>query len=123
MEALLQWHRLEAYAMLLWMLLVGIWGIIGHLRGQRAIGASYRRALWLAAALPVLQALLGIALLVQGHRPSSILHVLLYGTLAPLVLPVVYLYVQRRGHEHPALAFGLACVFQVAFLWRGISTA
>ena len=109
--------------MVFWMLLVGVWGITRHWRGETEISRSYGRALWLAGTLPVLQALLGIALLLQGQRPSTLLHVLLYGTLAPLVLPIVYLYTQRRGHEHPALAFGLACVFQTAFLWRAIATA
>jgi heme A synthase len=123
MEVLLESHRLEAYAMVFWMLLVGAWGVARHWSGRPQISVSYSRALWLAGALPVLQALLGAVLLVQGHWPDNVLHIFLYGTLAPLVLPVVYLYTQRRGFDHPALAFGLACLFQVAFLWRAISTA
>ena len=109
--------------MVYWMLIAGIWGIARQMRGHTLVSRSYGRALWLAGALPIVQALLGMALLLQGYQPGNVLHVLLYGALAPLVLPVVYLYTQRRGQEHPALAFGLACIFQVAFLWRAISTA
>ncbi|HLF08361.1 MAG TPA: hypothetical protein VI789_03315 [Dehalococcoidia bacterium] len=122
MEIVLQWHRIEAYAAVLWMLLCGLWGVARHWRGQRDVSQSYGRALWLAGALPVLQALLGVVLLLRGSR-ADVLHVLLYGTLAPFVLPVVYLYTQRRGREHTDLALGLGCLFQVAFLLRAISKA
>jgi hypothetical protein len=123
MEVLLQAHRIEAFAMIAWMFVVGVWGVGAHFRGQRLLTASYKRALWVAAALPIVQAILGIGLLLQGYRPDTILHVLLYGTLAPFALPLIYVYVTRRGQEHPALAFGLACLFLVAFLLRAVSTA
>ncbi len=122
MEIVLQWHRVEAYAAVFWMLLCGFWGVARHWRGQRDVSQSFARALWLAGALPVLQAVLGVVLLLRDFR-ADILHVLLYGALAPFVLPIVHLYAQRRGREHAALAFGLGCLFQVAFLLRAISKA
>lgn len=123
MELLLTLHRTNAYAAIAWMLVCAATGWVRHRRGSPTVGRPYGAALVAGAIQIALQSLTGLALFEAGLRPADVLHVLLYGTLAPLVLPSAWVYYLRRGRSRGNLIFGVVALFLAAFLLRATFTA
>lgn len=123
MDQLLALHRADAYFSIAWMLLSAVYGLALHRRHITYVPPRYKAILLIGSALLTLQVPLGLALLALGLRPSSILHIFIYGSLSPLLLPGAYLYTRQQGKRHPNLAFGLISLFLFAFLIRGTFTA
>ena len=123
MELLLAFHRTNAYAAIAWMLVCAVTGLVRHHRGYSTLGRLYGAALTAGAIQIGLQSLVGLALFVAGLRPADPLHVLLYGTLAPVLLPSAYVYYLRRGRSQGNLVFGVVALFLAAFLLRATFTA
>jgi hypothetical protein len=73
--------------------------------------------------LILVQGLVGVLLLAQGHRPKEGLH-LLYGVAAVLALPGVYFspWVARGTERRDSLVLGLTALFMVGLAIRGIVT-
>ncbi|MBI2911801.1 MAG: hypothetical protein HYY05_06635 [Chloroflexi bacterium] len=123
MELLLSLHRTNAYVAIAWMLVCAVTGLVRHHRECSTVGRLYGAGLAAGALLIGLQSLLGLALFVAGLRPADPLHVLLYGTLAPVLLPFAYVYYLRRSRSQGNLVFGVATLFLAAFLLRATFTA
>ncbi len=121
-ELMLMAHRWEAYGTIAWMLLAAVYGLASHRKHLAHVPSRYKAILIIGAAMLILQALLGLPLLAWGLRPSSLLHIFIYGALSPLLLPGAYLYTRQQGKSHPNLAFGLVSLFLFAFLIRGTFT-
>ncbi len=122
-QLLLTVHSWDAYISIAWMLLAAVYGLASHRRHPNYVPSRYKVILLVGAALLMLQVLLGLALLAWGLRPSSLLHIFIYGALSPLLLPGAYLYTRQQGRNHPNLAFGVVSLFLFAFLVRGTFTA
>ena len=121
-------HRWEAYATIAWMLASAAYGLALHRRSlsdtpprYKAV-LCYKAVLFVGEGLLVAQVLLGLSLLASGLHPASLLHIVIYGALSPLLLPGAYLYARQQGRKHPYLAFGLVSLFLFAFLIRGTFT-
>lgn len=123
MELLLSLHRTNAYAAIAWMLVCAVTGLVRHRRGCSTVGKVYATGLTAGAVQIGLQSLAGLVLFVEGLRPADLLHVLLYGMLAPVLLPAAYVYYLRRGRSQGSLVFGVAALFLAAFLLRATFTA
>ncbi len=123
MEILLSFHRTNAYAAMAWMLVCAVMGLLRHHRGYSTLGRLYGAALTVGAIQIGLQSLVGLVLFVAGLRPADLLHVLLYGMLAPVLLPATYVYYLRRAKSRGNLVFGVAALFLAAFLLRATFTA
>ncbi len=101
-------------------------GIVGALWGawcifRRAPSPGFRVYVRLSAAVIAVQAALGIALAVSGHRPQDSLH-FIYGPALLLALPAAMLIGTRSDErvEHLALLGG--CVAVVLLGARAIMT-
>ena len=112
-------HQSVARALVLYYAAVGVWGLFLAWR-KSGLSPGYRGALVIGVALGVVQALLGIGLLLGGLRPLDNLH-FLYGASVILTLPLVMSYIVDKKVSRP-LIFGLASLFMAGWAIRAITT-
>jgi hypothetical protein len=112
-------HRLIADAIRLYYALVGLWGVFLALR-KAEFSSAYRGALAIGIVLGVVQAAVGLVLLLSGYRPASDLH-FLYGASVILTIPLVASYIADKKFSR-VLAYGLASLFMAGLAWRAITT-
>jgi hypothetical protein len=105
---------------MLFMLAVGVWGLVSYLRGQ-AVSGSYAGALVLGQALVVVQVVAGVLLLGAGARPPAATHYL-YGITAILVLPFAWSYFRDRDQRQALLIYSLIALFIFGLAVRGAMT-
>jgi heme A synthase len=112
-------HELFSRALVLYFLLVGLWGLFLAIRRQ-PFNSAFQGALVISLVLGVVQALLGVLLLVTGSRARDDLHYL-YGLSIIVALPLVQQLIARRTISRP-LAYGLASLFMMGLAIRAITT-
>src|SRR5215470_9529329 len=105
--------------LVLYFALVGIWGVFLGLR-RAEFGSGFRGALFIGVGLAVVQAIVGLALVVSGLRPLDNLHYL-YGATVILTLPLVASYISDKKFSRP-LAYGLTSLFMAGLAIRAITT-
>jgi hypothetical protein len=113
-------HQGFAAVFLLYSLFMGLWGIFLYFRGSNPSG-GYLGALVLDEGVAVLQGLIGIVLLLQGHRPHDALHYL-YGVVAVITLPAAYFLGNGAQDRRDSGIFGLAGLLLVGIALRGMAT-
>jgi hypothetical protein len=113
-------HQGFANAVLIYSLLLAAWGLFLYFRSRNPPG-SYLGALAILEGLAIIQGLVGIILLGQGHRPHDALH-FLYGVVAVVTLPTAYFMSTGGMERRDSLVFGLATLFLVGIAIRGITT-
>ncbi len=103
-------------------IVVALWGFVLYLRGSNPSG-SFLGALAIVEGVIVLQALIGLALIVTNHRPEDALH-WLYGFVAIVALPVAYLSPWTDGgrDRRDSLVFALALLLIVGIALRASAT-
>lgn len=113
-------HGYAARVLLIYAVLLGIWGAYRYFRNQELSG-GFRASFLIMAGLTAIQGLIGLATFLLGARPTDLLHIV-YGIFAVIFLPGAYLYGQggTRRREAVILA-GAAWVVSIAYL-RGIAT-
>src|SRR5690348_12425116 len=85
-------HGYLARVLLIFAVVLALWGTYHYFRNQRVSGGFRSSYLIMAAVTPV-QGLLGLAaLLLGGHPRENVLLHLVYGVFAVLFLPGAYLY-------------------------------
>jgi heme A synthase len=112
-------HELLARMLVLYFAVVGIWGLILAIRRQ-PFTSGFQGALVISLVLGVVQALLGVVLLITGTRPRDDLHYL-YGLSIIVALPLVQQLISNRAWSRP-LVYGLASLFMVGLAIRAITT-
>jgi len=117
---LLALHQVVANALVLYFAALGIWGL-GLAITRAGFGSAYRGALVLGGVLGVLQALIGVLLVITGARPRDDLHYL-YGLSVIVTLPLVYQYLSQRRITRIVLVYALACLFIMGLGIRAITT-
>jgi hypothetical protein len=115
----LEAHRLIAQAIVLYYALVGLWGVVLGLR-KASLGSAFRGALIIGVALGVVQAAVGLVLLLTVGQPRDNLH-FLYGASVILTLPLVASYLVDKRFSRP-LAYGLASLFMAGLAIRAMTT-
>jgi hypothetical protein len=100
---------------------VGIWGLASYARGG-VLSGSLSGALVIGQVLVVVQVLAGVALYLDGSRPSSSVHIL-YGVTAVLVLPFVWTYLKDRHPRQGLLFYSLIALFIAGLAIRGMTTS
>jgi hypothetical protein len=113
-------HQGFATVVLVYSLFMALWGLFLYIRGSNP-SPGYLGALILAEGVAVLQGLIGIILLVQGHRPNDGLHYL-YGFVAVVTLPVAYFMGSGATDRRDSGIFALASLLLVGVAIRGIMT-
>jgi hypothetical protein len=112
-------HDFFKNAILIYLLICTIWGLASAVRGRPA-SDSYRTGLLIAEGLFVVQALVGIALLLAGRSPANPLH-FLYGFVGVVVLPAVFGFV-GQDKRRDSLWLGLTCLFLLGIALRAWTT-
>lgn len=112
-------HVLVSQAIVLYFFVVGLWGLFLALRRQ-PFNSAYQGALVISLVLGVVQALIGVLLLVTGGRPRDDLHYL-YGLSIIVALPLVQQLLAKRTFSR-SLAYGLASLFMMGLAIRAITT-
>ena len=105
--------------LVLYYAIVGVWGLFLAFR-KSGLSPSYRGALIIGVGLGVVQAIIGITLVLGGLRPEDNLH-FLYGASVILTLPLVMSYIVDKKVSRP-LIFGLATLFMAGLAIRAITT-
>jgi len=113
-------HGRFAVAAVLYMIVVGVWGIVSYFR-KTGVSGSFRGTLFIGEGMLVLEAVLGMALLAAGHRPPDNLH-FLYGALVPLVFPLSLSVARTRPPRQVPLIYGVAALLIVGLALRAIVT-
>ncbi len=113
-------HGYGARALLVFALVLAVWGTYLYFRNRELTG-GYRSSYLIMAGLTAVQGLVGLLAFVFGGRPTELLHIV-YGIFAVLFLPGAYVYAQggTRRRETVIIA-GAAWVVSIAY-FRGIST-
>jgi len=113
-------HTFGARALVAFAVLLGIWGAYGYFRHAQVSG-GFRSSYLIMAGLTAAQGVFGLALLITGHPPTRLLHVV-YGIFAVLFLPGAYLWAHGGSKRREAIILAAAAwIVAVAYL-RGIST-
>ena len=120
-ETLALLHRAGATALLVFAVVLGVWGTYQYFRHE-AVSGGFRSSYLLMAGLTAVQGLLGLAAFAFGDRPAGQLLHFVYGIFAVLFLPGAYLYAHSGNPRREALILaGAAWIVTVAY-FRGIAT-
>ena len=119
-SAVVQAHQGFSRTLLLYSLLLALWGLFLFLRGSNPSGGLLG-ALVINEGLAVIQAVVGLILLLQGHRPADVLHYL-YGIVSVVTLPAAYFFSSQGTERRDSLIFGLATLFLVGISIRATAT-
>jgi hypothetical protein len=119
-DSLVFLHTFAARALLIYAVVLGLWGTYTYFR-NRELSGGFRSSFLIMAGLTALQGLFGLGAFALGRRPTELLHIV-YGIFAVIFLPGVYAYAQggSRRREAAILA-GAAWVVSIAYL-RGMAT-
>ena len=121
MAALAFFHAYGARVLLIFAILLALWGTVLYFRNQRVTG-GFRASFLIMAGVTVLQGLFGLASLALGGSPrEGILH-MVYGAFAVLFLPGAYLYSHGGTDRRETLVLAGACWIVAIAYFRGIST-
>jgi heme A synthase len=93
---------------------------LGTFMKRRELNGAYRGALIIGVLLGVVQAVVGLTLLLSGGQPRDNLH-FLYGASVILTLPLIASYIVDKRISRP-LAYGLGCLFIAGLAIRGFFT-
>lgn len=119
MQTLVGFHRYLATVLLIFAVLLAVWGTIQYFRNQRVSG-GFRSSFLIMAGVTVLQGLLGLGTLLTGGSPR-VLH-MVYGAFAVLFLPGAYLYSHGGNQRRETLVLAGACWIVAIAYFRGIAT-
>ena len=119
MDVVLSLHGRTAFAIVLYLSAVGVWGLALGIRGSGPT-PSFIGALVIAEVAAIAQGLLGIVLLFS-RPPSQSLHVL-YGFALAVALPMAATFVRKREPRAASFAFGFISLFAAGLAIRGITT-
>jgi hypothetical protein len=120
-DVVLSLHGRVATAIVLYLTVVGLWGLLLGVRGSGPT-PNFIGALVIFELAAVAQGLLGIAVLLFLRPPAQSLHVL-YGFALALALPLAATLVRKRERRTASLTFGLMALFAAGLALRGITTA
>jgi hypothetical protein len=113
-------HGVGARALLIFAVVLGVWGTYLYFRHAKVSG-GFRSSYLIMAGLTAVQGLIGLGAFALGSRPTTLLH-LVYGAFAVIFLPGAYLWAQRGSQRREALILaGAAWVVSIAY-FRGIAT-
>jgi hypothetical protein len=120
MQVLTFLHGVGARALLVFALVLAVWGTYQYFR-KAEVSGGFRSSYLIMAAVTAVQGLVGLAAFAFGGRPTELLH-LVYGAFAVLFLPGAYVYAHGGSKRREAVILaGAAWVVSIAY-FRGIAT-
>jgi heme A synthase len=113
-------HGYGARVLLVYAVVLAVWGTYRYFRNQRLSG-GFRSSYLIMAGLTAAQGLIGLGAFALGGRPIELLHIV-YGVFAVIFLPGAYLYAQGGTPRREAVILaGSAWIVSIAYL-RGMAT-
>jgi hypothetical protein len=106
-------HGTLAFALFIDQVVLGVWALAVGIR-RRPISSGLFSALVVDEGLIVLQSIVGAVLFGGGRRPEPI-H-FLYGGLLLVLLPIVYIYANKR--ERAGIWLGVTLIFMAGMIVR-----
>ncbi len=114
-------HGYGARVLLIWSIVLAVWGTVQYFR-NRPLSGGFRSGFLIVAGLTAVQGLIGLANFAFGLHPRELLHVV-YGIFAVVFLPGAYLYSRSGSQRREAVVLaGASWIVSIAF-FRGIATA
>ena len=114
-------HEGLANTALMYTLLLALWSFWLHIR-RRYLTSHFWGALVIAELIFVLQALIGVAMVMQGRLPWRDIHYL-YGALGVITLPAAFAFTRGRAGYREALLYGVILLFLTGVALRAQMTA
>lgn len=115
-----QVHGSLANTLLFYFIALAVWGSWRFLRKQ-GVSSSYWGGLAIAEILLAVQFLLGGYLWIAGFRPARTVH-LLYGIVALLAIPGMYMYTKGRTDRPEMLMYAVVTLITVGLILRATFT-
>lgn len=115
-------HDQLSNAVILFALVLGIWGLFKYFRGD-GVDGSYLGAVVIGEVLIIVQIALGILLYAGGARPDRSLMHILYGVAAVISFPAVYAYTQGDQSRRAMLIWGVVGLFVFGCAMRATMVA
>jgi heme A synthase len=120
-ETLVFLHSYGARVLIVFAIVLGLWGAYLYFRTQQLTGGFRSTYLIMAALIPVQGVVGAVALLTGGSPREGILH-MVYGIFATIFVPGAYLYARGSDKRREALVLaGASWIVAIAF-FRGIAT-
>lgn len=113
-------HGSLANTLLFYFIALAVWGTWRFIR-KEVVSSSYWGALAIAEVLLALQFLLGGYLWIIGLRPARSVH-LLYGIVALLAIPGMYMYTKGRTDRPEMLMYAVVALITVGLILRATFT-
>lgn len=113
-------HASLANTILFYFIALAVWGSWRFLR-KEGVSSSYWGGLAIAEILLALQFLLGGYLWISGFRPARTVH-LLYGVVALLAIPGMYMYTKGRTDRPEMLMYAVVTLITVGLILRATFT-
>ena len=120
MDVALSLHGRVALAIVLYLSVVGLWGLVIGIRGLGPT-PNFIGALVIAEIAAVAQGVLGVAVFFS-RPPANSIHIL-YGFALAVALPMTATLVRKREPRAASFAFGFMALFAAGLAIRGITTA
>jgi hypothetical protein len=120
LSAIVSTHGVLARALLLYAVVIAIWGTYLYFR-RAAVNGGFRASYLILGGLTAVDGIVGAVLFIAGHRPTELLHIV-YGIFAVLFIPGVYLYSQGGSKRREAVLLAGACWIVAIAYFRGIAT-
>lgn len=120
METIVQLHGVLSNTTWLFFMLLGVWGLFRAFR-KGTVNSSYLGAMVIGEGLFVLQAILGVILLISGERPGRTVH-LLYGVFAIVALPGLFAYIKGDDSNQAQWYYAILTLFLFGVSLRAIGT-
>jgi len=120
-DALTFLHGFGARVLLVYALVLGVWGTYHYFRNQRLSG-GFRSGYLIMGGLTPLQGLIGIAAVIAGGTPREGLLHMVYGVFAVIFVPGAYLYSRGGTDRRETLVLAAASWILAIAYFRGIAT-
>ena len=120
METLLTLHRVLSNTTWLFFLLVGLWGMYRAIRNY-GVDGSYLGAMAVGEILFIIQALLGVILLLGVGSAGRGVHYL-YGVFAIVAMPGLFAYLRGDDSNNAQWAYAIMTLFLFGVALRSITT-
>lgn len=120
MERIAQLHSRLLITISIVLAALVLWGLGSFARG--GVGRSYSAGLAIAQLLILAECGLGLILLAAGAAPVGLALHIVYGAVAALILPAIYLANRGRNSRWDALIYAVACLFLLGIAARAHQT-
>jgi heme A synthase len=114
-------HGRLGFTALYFITILAIWALWRFFR-KEGVNSNYWGALAIAEILVLLQGALGAYLWLSGLRPGRGVHIL-YGIVAALIIPGIYLFTKGDEDRRVMLIYGVGLLIMVGIILRGVMTA